>query len=1043
MASGLQHTHVGGNWKVNWVQFVDFRPDHTGTVVLNMGRGGNCVFSGVPGGVLSRPGLTHDVLQLDTVTMVATHSLSDRFVETYSTDGGTTSDGYRRLYLTSVTDSNGKTVSLNWQSIAAGHRLTSLTDASGKITTFSYADSANPLRLTGVTDPFGRSNGMAYAATGRLQQVTDSAGNVSSMTYNIRDEITSVVTPLGTSTFARGTLLNAGGQPNGFWTEVTDANGKTDRIERVNTVAAGALPANEPVPPGFAGTNLAGPSTFYWGKQVAPGARTLENAKIVVWARNATTGAAMPVPLIVKEPGSHARWMTYPGQTGPNYAGTHSSPASISQCDPDLTLITTSTTYNAQGSVLSSTDSLGRQTINEYHPNGRDVWRVHRVADAVDTVVATYENYVNGQPGRITAENGGVTLRSYDGAGQMVSQTDALGGITTNAYNAAGLLTGTTDALGRTTTMEYDAQGRETKVTYPGGAFVQRTYDAAGNVLTMTDELGKTTTAVFDSFNRRVSQTDPIGRTTTFAYENQGGGGGGGCCGGSGSAGALSLTTLPSGRATHIDYDAFGRKSAETVAFGTPLAAVTQYGYDTENRVTQITDPANFVTTTGYDWRGRRVSQTDPSGMVTGWNYDTAGRLISVTTAVGTADAATTSTTYDSQDRVLTETDPTGRVTSHAYGFNVTGEFEQVIAPLGRTTTVQRDLLGREVRVTLPDGNFRTTAYDAAGQVVSTTDELGKTTLYTYDARGRRSTVTDPLNRTTTFAYDAAGRQILVTSPGGRQSATSYDDAGQVVAQTQAPGTADEASSTMTYDADGRVLTQTDAAGTVTTFTYNARGERSTVADALGNTQTFTYDSRGLLTGTVNADATTTARTYDAAGRLISQRDEKNDTRTFAYNLRGQLATLTDARASVTGWSYDLAGRLLRKTYHDGTHVDYTYDAAGRLSTRQWVRGVTTTYAYNLRDQVTGMTYSDGTPAVTMSYDAAGRPLEIGNAVATDAYAYDDAGQLAVETQSVAGHPAAMRTLTHSHDADGLRTGLELGVIAPSKAQTERKPKHV
>ncbi len=33
-----------------------------------------------------------------------------------------------------------------------------------------------------------------------------------------------------------------------------------------------------------------------------------------------------------------------------------------------------------------------------------------------------------------------------------------------------------------------------------------------------------------------------------------------------------------------------------------------------------------------------------------------------------------------------------------------------------------------------------------------------------------------------------------------------------------------------------------------------------------------------------------------------------------------------------------------------------------------------------MRAEVTGMTYSDGTPAVTMSYDAAGRPLEIGNA---------------------------------------------------------------
>jgi YD repeat-containing protein len=30
-----------------------------------------------------------------------------------------------------------------------------------------------------------------------------------------------------------------------------------------------------------------------------------------------------------------------------------------------------------------------------------------------------------------------------------------------------------------------------------------------------------------------------------------------------------------------------------------------------------------------------------------------------------------------------------------------------------------------------------------------------------------------------------------------------------------------------------------------------------------------------------------------------------------------------------------------------------------------------------MRAEVTGMTYSDGTPAVTMSYDAAGRPLEI------------------------------------------------------------------
>jgi YD repeat-containing protein len=131
--------------------------------------------------------------------------------------------------------------------------------------------------------------------------------------------------------------------------------------------------------------------------------------------------------------------------------------------------------------------------------------------------------------------------------------------------------------------------------------------------------------------------------------------------------------------------------------------------------------------------------------------------------------------------------------------------------------------------------------------------------------------------------------------------------------------------------------------------------------------------------------------TQEAAERLVSQRDEKNDSRTFAYTGRGQLAALTDARASVSGWSYDLAGRLLRKTCHDGTHVDSHYDGAGRLATRQWARGVTTTYACNLRDQVTGITYSDGTPAVTMTHDAARRPLQISNAAASDTCEHDGA----------------------------------------------------
>jgi len=54
------------------------------------------------------------------------------------------------MFLTSVTDPQGNTTTLNYDS---QFRLTSIVDAMGRSTTFTYGLSGYPLLITKITDP--------------------------------------------------------------------------------------------------------------------------------------------------------------------------------------------------------------------------------------------------------------------------------------------------------------------------------------------------------------------------------------------------------------------------------------------------------------------------------------------------------------------------------------------------------------------------------------------------------------------------------------------------------------------------------------------------------------------------------------------------------------------------------------------------------------------------------------------------------------------------------------------------------------------------
>ena len=101
----------------------------------------------------------------------------------------------------------------------ASFRVTAITDSLGQVTTISYERADDPLKITKVTDPFGRFAVFDYAA-GKLSTITDVIGIQSQFTYLAgTDSIDSLTTPYGTTTFVTG--------ENGAnrWIEMTDPLG--------------------------------------------------------------------------------------------------------------------------------------------------------------------------------------------------------------------------------------------------------------------------------------------------------------------------------------------------------------------------------------------------------------------------------------------------------------------------------------------------------------------------------------------------------------------------------------------------------------------------------------------------------------------------------------------------------------------------------------------------------------------------------------------------------------------------------------------------
>ena len=703
---------------------------------------------------------------------------------------------------------------------------------------------------------------------------------------------------------------------------------------------------------------------------------------------------------------------------------------------------TTTRTFYDDSRVQFTTDPLGRRSLLEY--------------DAAGQVIATTQNYVDGNPLTGNPDEDLITRTAYNAVGQPVT-------VTLN-YTGAPWNPAAPDTNIQTVT-RYDALNRPYSViqnyvdgvSTPGEPDTDRIseyrYDAVGNRVTTIDPLGRVTVTRYDEIQRPVQTvvncTDSSGRAALDALQTTD------CLGGSGANHDHNLSTLTYytlqgtvdhtqdvlGRLTQYQYDALGRLvwQANNVGGIEPANVVTSYAYDRLGNTTVITDATQGVTHQSFNIAGWRVSVSDPSGRALQFGYNTGGQVVTTTDALsrrtvtgydGLSRPVTTTVNwqngivepgdsadqdlqtvavYDSADRTVAQVGTDGRRTS--YGLDgldrLTGVVENVngAAPANVSTSYSYDRLGRLTGHTDANGHAHSRSYNAAGWPTSRSDGLARATSYTYDRGGRRLTVSDPRPQTVSTSYDDLDRPLTVSALGLSPISYSYDPLRRTA---MSDGTG---STGYTYDGLDHLATVSTTDGTVTAG-YDALGRRTSLSTNTGApTLTYGYDPAGrLLTVQRNGTAYASAG-YDAVGRL--------QTRQTANNLQA-------------GYSYDGANRLTTLTYQPPgcptscdvvAQYQYTLQRGGQVSQEAATGATLRTagYGYDGLQRLHTYTETLGTTLNVSSYgyDAVGnrQTVLLNGAKQGPALNYDAADQVVGQSYDSAGNLLGDGTNTYSYNA--------------------------
>ena len=665
---------------------------------------------------------------------------------------------------------------------------------------------------------------------------------------------------------------------------------------------------------------------------------------------------------------------------------------------------TTTTTYTSNGQVATTTDSRGNLTENTYDAAGNLIetrqsltdtagnteWMITRsVYDADGRVIAQTDQYADGTTAPITG-----TLTTYDGPGDVV-ETQTVTGMVINLVGTGSTMRSVLSSAGTvvtTTTTQYDDQGREVSSTDQYGHETLTTYDDDGHVV--------------DTRTQSVDQNGNLVWLVTQSVYN--------------AQGQVELQTdqFQEGSSQPVDatetiYDSYGNQVESIRLQGVQVALVDPNNGQTVDPL----DPGNspivsevtnwgtelYSTKTVYNSLDQVVQSTAADGQTTSFEYDsfgrqtaTIGQLVAPSSVgasipagdpAGTLVSLRTQTTYDAYGNTSSQT-------TNIYEFVLPNGSTQLDYSNAEVTQYQYDQFGNLVKTIYPDGSSTGTAYDSFGNKTCTTDQLGQTTQYEYDNENRLISVIlpavtnpatgQPTNPTYQYSYDAQGRQTSIADPNGGVTTFSYDSQGNELSRTLPLGRRKRCS--MTARIARRLLSRSRATSP----------SRSTIrTPAISRKRS--YPSLSAYDNGQGTPSETISYTYDAFGNVVETQDT--------------VGSGSSAVTSTTTTTYDSQGNVLSVTSPQGT-ISYAYDNFGRLiSTMIGPANAPTSvtnYTYNQLGQLWEVTVVEqngimlSTPEVTKyEYNLMGSLIEQDdpNGV-VDQYSYDNMNQLTNETET-------------------------------------------
>jgi RHS repeat-associated protein len=403
----------------------------------------------------------------------------------------------------------------------------------------------------------------------------------------------------------------------------------------------------------------------------------------------------------------------------------------VSQVDPNNNPATAHD-YDAFNRLIRTVDALGGNTGYAYDPNDR----LKQVA----------------------TPNGAATTYQYDDLGNLLAEQSPDRGTLMHAYDNAGNLVATVDARGVTVRYAYDALNRLTFIDYPGSdEDVSYTYDAgpacslgAGRLCTAQDESGLTEYA-YDAFGNVTQQAHTeLGVTYTTGYTHDAGD-------------RVTAITYPDGRRVTYTRDALGRITAVTATVnGVATVIASGRTYRADGLLTAQTYGNGLPEVRQYDLQGQLTYQSLGQADTRVYAYDPNGNLTQKQTLPEVADYG-----YDPLDR-LRQTTRDGGSDGYTYDGNgnrlsdTQGMYIYLpdsnrlsTAPTG---TITLDPAGN----TLTDGTGREYRYNQTGRLVEVSVNGAKVATYTYNHLGQRTRKVTA-DSTRFYHYDTDGLLLAET----------------------------------------------------------------------------------------------------------------------------------------------------------------------------------------------------------------------------------------------------------------------------------------